>query len=288
MSGKSFRTKPSFAVAFSVVAACLTFPLLASGSAEAVAVSHGTVQAVSDGTVHMLKGGPRFADSQSSNWSGYNLGYLSTGTKYFEVTGSWIVPKATAHKVGQVEHGATWIGIGGGCLNTSCTETDDTLIQAGTSETVGKTGSARYSAWYELIPETEVPEKITIHPGDLVHCFIQATGPDEWTIQLKDETDGQGFVENTAYTSSELTAEWIVETPAVVSTKTGAGLAKLPNLGVVRFFGSKVNEENTAGLVPADAVQLINSKSKPISTPSDPNAKGTRFDVCTWASTCSL
>jgi Peptidase A4 family len=279
MSKKLFRFKPSVAVAFALVATCSTLPIVASGTAEASAVSHGTVQ--------IVKGGPRFADSQSSNWSGYNLGYLSTGTKYFEVTGTWIVPAAKAHKAGQVEHGATWIGIGGGCLNTSCTETDDTLIQAGTSETVGKTGGARYSAWYELIPATETPEKITIHPGDHIHCFIESTGANEWSIQLKDETDGQGFVENTAYTSSELTAEWIVETPAVVSTKGGAGLASLPNLGVVRFFGSKVNEENTAGLVPADAVQLINSKNKPISTPSDPNAKGTKFDVCTWASTCT-
>jgi hypothetical protein len=278
MSGRLFRVLPCLAVTFAVTTGTVLLTG-ASGSAES--------DALSGQTVHIVKGGPTFADSTSSNWSGYNLGYLSTDTKYFEVTGTWIVPTAAPHKAGQSEHGATWIGIGGGCLNTSCTETDDTLIQAGTSENVSKTGVAHYSAWYELIPETSVTEKIAIHPGDHIHCFISSTGPGEWTIQLKDETDGLGFVENTAYSSSELTAEWIVETPAVISTKSGAGLANLPNLGVVKFFGSKVNEENTAGLVAADAIQLINSKSKPISTPSDPNAKGTSFEVCTWASTCN-
>jgi hypothetical protein len=28
------------------------------------------------------------------------------------------------------------------------------------------------------------------------------------------------------------------------------------------------------------------AKSKPISTPSNPNSKGNGFYVCTWASTC--
>jgi Peptidase A4 family len=205
---------------------------------------------LSHSTIQVANGRPFYADSTSDNWSGYNLGYLSTNTKYFEVTGTWIVPTATAHKAGQAEHGATWIGIGGGCLNTSCTETDDTLIQAGTSENVTASGAARYSAWYELVPETSVTEKITVHPGDRVHCFISSTGPGEWTIQLKDTTDGQGFVENTAYSSSELTAEWIVETPVVVSTKGGTGVAHLPDLGVVKFFGSKVNEETPPGWLP--------------------------------------
>ena len=59
---------------------------------------------------------------------------------------------------------------------------------------------------------------------------------------LTDNTDGQSFTESTAYSSSELTAEWIVETPVVVGTG-GTGVAKLPNLGEVHFTNAEVNGE---------------------------------------------
>lgn len=262
-------------------AVLMTIGFLAPTAASAAAPVHAGAR----GTVQVVHGPPTFADSTSSNWSGYNLGYLSTNTMYTSISGTWKVPTATAHKAGQAEHGATWIGIGGGCLNTSCTETDSTLIQAGTEQDVSKTGKAKYSAWYELIPETSVTEPITVNPGDVIQCSITETTSGEWTIVLTDTTDGQNFTENTAYSSSELTAEWIVETPVVVGTG-GTGVAKLPDLGKVHFTNAEVNGTN-AGLVPADAMQLINSKSKPISTPSNPNAKGNGFFVCTWASTCS-
>jgi len=254
----------------------------AVGPVHAVAANHRASQR---GTVEVVHGPPTFYSSTSSNWSGYNLGYLSTNTKYTSISGTWKVPTATAHKAGQAEHGATWIGIGGGCLNTSCTETDSTLIQAGTEQDVSKTGKAKYSAWYELIPETSTTEPITVRPGDVIHCSITETSSGEWSIVLTDTTNGQNFTENTAYSSSELTAEWIVETPVVVGTG-GSGVAKLPDLGNVHFTNAQANSAN-AGLAPADAIQLINSKSKPISTPSDPNSKGNAFYVCTWASTCT-
>jgi hypothetical protein len=118
----------------------------------------------------------------------------------------------------------------------------------------------------------------------VINCSITSTSSGEWTIVLTDTTDGQSFTESTAYSSSELTAEWIVETPVVVGTG-GTGVAKLPRLGDVHFTNAEVNGANAA-LAPVDALQLINSKSKPISTPSNPNSKGNGFYVCTWASTC--
>lgn len=258
-----------------VLCAAIAAPTAVSASAAAVA---------SGGVVQVASHSPRFADSTSDNWSGYNLGYLSTNTKYTEISGTWKVPTATAHKKGQAEHGATWIGIGGGCLNTSCTETDSTLIQAGTEQDVTKTGKAKYSAWYELIPDTSVTEPITVHPGDTINCSIVNTGGEDWTITLTDTTDGQHFTESTTYSSSELTAEWIVETPVVVGTG-GSGVAKLPNLGKVHFYNAKANGRS-AGLAKEDAIQLVNSNNKPIATPSAPNKAGNAFLDCTWASTC--
>jgi hypothetical protein len=282
-----FRKMASSLAGVLIFAALMTITFGAPTGASTLAAKHaiaGRERASAQGTVRIVHGPPTFDDSTSSNWSGYNLGYLSTNTMYTSISGTWTVPKATPHKAGQAEHGATWIGIGGGCLNTSCTETDSTLIQAGTEQDVSKSGKASYSAWYELIPQTSVTEDITVNPGDVINCSITSTSDGEWTIVLTDTTNGQSFTESTAYSSSELTAEWIVETPVVVGTG-GTGVAKLPRLGDVHFTNAEVNGANAA-LAPVDALQLINSKSKPISTPSNPNSKGNSFYVCTWASTC--
>ena len=145
--------------------------------------------------------------------------------------------------------------------------------------------SATYGAWYELIPETETAETITVKPGDTIHCSITETSPGEWDIVLKDVTDGQGFAVTTAYSSSELTAEWIEETPVVVGT-SGSGIASLPNLTKVHFTAARANGKSAA-LAPADAIQLTNSSGQPIATPSKPNAAGTAFNDCAWKTTCS-
>jgi hypothetical protein len=263
--------------------ALVTFLFASPGAAMAARGAHDQAVKVGGETISVAKSS-RFDDSQSDNWSGYNLGYLSTDTMYKSISGTWTVPTAKPETKGQAEYGSTWIGIGGGCLNTSCTETDNTLIQAGTEEDVSKTGVASYSSWYELIPETSTPEKIAIHPGDVINCSITETSSGEWTIVLKDTTDGQSFTESTAYSSSELTAEWIVETPTLVGT-SGEGVATLPNLGDVHFKNAEVNGAGAA-LTAADAVQLVNSSGSPVATPSDPNAKGTAFIDCTYASSC--
>jgi hypothetical protein len=270
----------STAVAFAAVGSVALVTAMSAPAATATAsfVSHG-------GTVKIANDRPFFADTTSSNWSGYNLGYLSTNTLYSSISGTWVVPTATQHAKGQAEHGATWIGIGGGCLNTSCTETDSTLIQAGTEQDVSKAGKASYSAWYELIPATSTTENIAVHPGDTINCSISSTSSGEWTITLTDTTDGQHFTESTAYSSDETTAEWIVETPVVVGTG-GSGLAALPNLGRVHFTKADVNGK-AAALQAVDAMELIDSSNKPIATPSSPNKAGTAFYDCTWASTCS-
>ncbi len=228
--------------------------------------------------------GTRFADSQSSNWSGYNQGVLDTDTLTSSISGSWVVPTATQHTKGEAEDSATWIGIGGGCLQASCSASDSTLIQAGTEQDVSATGQATYDAWYEIIPVPEIESSIVVHPGDVIDCSISQLLPEVWTISLKDATDGQSFTETVPYTSDESTAEWIEETPTEIGT-TGTGLAALPNLSTVHFTQATVNGAS-AGLVPDQAVQLINASGDPIATPSAPVA-GNRFDDCAWATSCA-
>src|SRR5690348_9531920 len=92
--------------------------------------------------------------NQSTNWSGYNQGSLEkNNTQFTQISGQWNVPTATAHKAGEHEFSSTWVGIGGGCVDAGCTVGDNTLIQAGTEQDVTKAGVAKYSAWWEIIPQ---------------------------------------------------------------------------------------------------------------------------------------
>lgn len=229
--------------------------------------------------------GSAFADSQSDNWSGYNQGALSTDTTYSSISGEWTVPTATQHTAGQAEDSATWIGIGGGCLDTSCTATDSTLIQAGTEQDVASDGSVSYSAWWEIVPAPSVTASITVSPGDLISCDITETLPELWTITLSDLTNGQSFTETVPYPSTQLTAEWIEETPVEVGT-SGAGIAALPNLSTVSFTGATVNG-SPADLQADQAIQLTDSTGTPIATPSAPGSGNASFNDCTYASTCA-
>lgn len=236
-------------------------------------------------TVSIATPGTAFHDSSSTNWSGYNQGILDSGTPFTSIGAEWTVPTATQHTAGQAEDSATWIGIGGGCLNTTCTATDETLIQAGTSQDVSSTGTASYSAWWEIIPAPSITASIAVHPGDVVRCDISQTAPGLWSISLTDVTDGQGFTETVPYPSTEDTAEWIEETP-VVLTSADAGISSLPNLSTVRFSDATVNGAGAA-LAPSQAIQLVDSAGTPIATPSNPGSTGGTFDDCAYATSCA-
>ena len=105
---------------------------------------------------HVGTGKWAFKTNQSNNWSGYNQGALTKGGLFSAITGTWTVPTATQHKSGEAESSASWIGIGGGCLESTCTATDNTLIQTGTEQDVAAGGAASYSTWYELIPAPSI------------------------------------------------------------------------------------------------------------------------------------
>src|SRR5437868_13189182 len=47
-------------------------------------------------------------------------GTLEKGGKLFSsVDGTWTVPTASQHKAGEAEFSASWVGIGGGCVDRS-------------------------------------------------------------------------------------------------------------------------------------------------------------------------
>jgi Peptidase A4 family len=230
----------------------------------------------------------RVAANQSGNWSGYNQGTLEqAGHKQFTaIAGDWTVPKASPHKANEAEYSSTWIGIGGGCIDAGCTATDNTLIQAGTEQDVDATGKATYSSWWEIIPEPSTPiTTLTIRPGDHMHVTIAEATTGMWTITVADLTTKKSFKTTTPYSSSHLTAEWIVETPVVIGSGGSAGVAALPNLTRV-FMDKSIVNGKAAQLKATEEVQLV-ANGTVLATPSAPDRDTDGFNDCVYATTCA-
>jgi hypothetical protein len=253
--------------------------VLTAAPAGAALKAHGQL-------LHLAPHGSLNAN-QSSNWFGYNQGTLEQGSKQFNaITGDWTVPTATQHTAGQSENSSDWIGVGGGCVDAGCTVTDNTLIQTGTEQDVDSTGKASYSAWWEVIPGPSLGISMTIAPGDHMHASLAevVAGSNVWTITLKDVTRNESFSQTVPYTSSHLTAEWIEETPLLISTN--AGFAALPNLTNPNFDLSTTNGA-PANLKASEEMDLIDSNGNVIGAPSAPDSDLDGFGACTWATTCS-
>jgi hypothetical protein len=231
----------------------------------------------------------RLNASQSGNWFGYNEGAAASGIGFFNsIGGNWTVPVARQHRAHQAEDSATWIGIGGGCVDAGCALTDPTgLIQTGTEQNVASGGHASYSAWWELVPLPAVTiPKMTVKPHDRIQAAITQISPIfMWRITLKDLTRHETFTTTALYPSSRATAEWIEETPLNIGT-SGVGTAPLPKLSRTRFTNATVNGHR-AGLTPADRIDLTQG-STVIGTASAPNAHGDGFAACTWTRRCRL
>jgi hypothetical protein len=257
----------------------------------AVAVGAGSANAAgltAHGQLLHLAPGLKLNANQSSNWFGYSQGTLEQGSKLFNsISGDWTVPAATQHTAGTAEASSDWIGIGGGCVDAGCTVTDSTLIQTGTEQDVDATGAPSYSAWWELVPAPSITvSNMTVSPGDHMHASVSelVNDADVWNITITDITKNETFTTTVPYPSTHATAEWIEETPLEIGTD--AGFAALPNLTNPAFSSGAVNGA-AVKLTTSEQMQLIDSNSNVIGTPSAPNAAGSGFDACTWATSCS-
>jgi hypothetical protein len=223
--------------------------------------------------------------NSSSNWFGYDENALGGGALFSSIAGNWTVPTATQHTSGQAEDSADWIGIGGGCIDSGCDASDETLIQTGTEQDVSATGGASYDAWYELVPVPEIEiSSMTVAPGDQMHAAISSTVPGLWSITIDDLTRNESYSTTVPYTSTEDTAEWIEETPLEIGAD--AGFAALPNLTDPAFSDAQTNG-SAVHLTASDEIQLTDSSGDVIGTPSAPNAAGDGFSECTWTNVCS-
>jgi peptidase A4-like protein len=227
------------------------------------------------------------ATNQSFNWSGYMQGRLEKGTEFHSIAATWIVPTATPHRSGEAEHSASWIGIGGGCLDTACTLTDVTLIQAGIGHDIDASGNARYYAWWETIPAPLIETTLPVHAGDRVAVAIfENRVPEIWTIVIANLTTRRFFTKTLPYPSTYGSAEWVIETTLVISESGSiVSVGPMPNLTTVRFDYASVNGRS-AGFVPAERIELVDLDLNLIATPSLPDAQGDGFNDCTYTPTC--
>jgi hypothetical protein len=227
------------------------------------------------------------ATNQSFNWSGYMQGRLEKGTDFHSIAATWIVPTATPHRAGEAEYSSSWIGIGGGCLDTACTLTDVTLIQAGIGHDIDASGKADYYAWWETIPAPLVRTTLPVRAGDRVAVAIfENRLPEIWTIVIANFTTRGVFTITLPYASTYGSAEWVIETPLVIS-EGGAivSVGPMPNLTTVRFDYAVANGRS-AGFVPAERIELVDLDLNLIATPSLPDAQRDGFNDCTYTPTC--
>lgn len=144
------------------------------------------------------------ATTTSANWAGYAV--HRSGVRFRSVGAAWTVPAVTC--TGGAGYSATWVGLGGYHTDAAALE------QAGTESDCTASGHARYSAWYELVPDASKTLRMTVGAGDRMSVRVAVRGR-RVTIRLRDLTRGT-FVSRSrdARAVDTTSAEWIVEAPS--------------------------------------------------------------------------
>lgn len=196
----------------------------------------------------------------SNNWSGY----AATDGSYTGVSAAWTVPSSTQTDR-TVSADAAWVGIGG--------ISDQDLIQAGTQAVI-LDGHTQYTAWYELLPDTQQTVPLPLHPGDRVSTSVNEIAPGIWRITIANLTTQQTYQNTVAYDSSHSSAEWVVERPLAI-TETATGYLPLSDFGDLSFDDATfTTPAGTHTLSNADAEQLImgGSGTRLLASPKEADA----------------
>jgi Peptidase A4 family len=194
----------------------------------------------------------------STNWSGYAIpGTVSS------VAGRWTVPRVVPNKA--PSYLSAWVGIDG-FVNGS-------LIQVGSeSDFVG--GSARYYAWWEILPATQerIP-MLSVRPGDVLVGSVEHVKDSIWQIRLTNVTTHASFSLQHAYGGPGASAEWIVEAPSA-----GGHVTVLSHyVGQVRFDLASTNGAG-ADLLATDRGVML-AEVRRVSTPSLPDSDRDGFTI---------
>ncbi|MFL5953360.1 MAG: G1 family glutamic endopeptidase [Gaiellaceae bacterium] len=261
--------------------------LLAASAVAAAATTGGTAS-----TTHFAANAG--SESLSSNWSGYAIGDTAgTGLQFTSVTGTWRQPKAKCVG-GSAGSAAFWVGLGG--------ESDAStgLEQTGTSVDCNANGTARYYAWYELLPAAAVEVPLKVRAGDLITTSVNVNG-NTVLVQIKNRTRRTSFTKAITTDVPDLTsAEWIAEAPSLCNAADRCTVVPLANFGTMTFTRAAAIASTHPGtisdstwsnssirLVPDSAGQFSRlDTSTAGATPGALSADGRSFPV-TWLSDSS-
>jgi hypothetical protein len=195
--------------------------------------------------------GARAAGSDvSANWAGYvAVGQGSTATTasramtYTDVTGRWVLPKATCRAT-TATAAAIWVGLGGYSVKSR------ELEQVGTEIDCDARGKASYYVWYELVPADPVTVGgLRIDPGDLIVSSILAEDGG-LVLQVTDRTRHTRFTRRVTMASPDLhSAEWIVEAPVQCSTDNFCKQTPLTHFAPLTFTHTFATGNGVGGTV---------------------------------------
>jgi hypothetical protein len=193
----------------------------------------------------------------SSNWSGY----VVTGATFSSVTGTWVQPELDCASTGP-SASAFWVGLGGNSTGSNALE------QAGTGAECTANGTARYHAWYELVPAPSVEIPLTVEPGDTITATVTVKGT-KVTLQVKNATRGTQVTRvkrmNRPDTSS---AEWVAEAPSLCDGSGSCRTVTLSDFGTVRFTKASATAGGHTGPISdgawtATSIQLVSDLHGP-------------------------
>jgi peptidase A4-like protein len=183
------------------------------------------------------------AVSVSSNWAGYVASApTGPGSRFTSISGYWTQPKATC-AAGAEAYSAVWVGLGG------YSEHARALEQIGTDADCTRSGSARYSSWYELLSAGPVTLTLSVHPGDAMSASATVKGA-VVTLRIRDLTTGARFARTLRVPSADVSsAEWIVEAPSVCPSTGFCATLPLTNFGTIQFSNATATAQGHTSTV---------------------------------------
>lgn len=181
------------------------------------------------GGVLALTAGPAWSAAVSANWAGYvALHPTGVGSDFSSISGTWQQPRATC-STGRQTYSAVWVGLGGYSTGAR------TLEQVGTDTDCSRSGTATYTAWYELLPAGPVKLTMKVHPGDDLSASTTVKGHNV-TLRIRDLTTGARFTTTKRAASIDRSsAEWIVEAPSICLSSDSCEPLALTDFGEVLF-----------------------------------------------------
>jgi hypothetical protein len=156
------------------------------------------------------------------------------------------------------------VGLGG---NSTASES---LEQIGTEADCSPDGSARYSAWYELVPSASRKIALRVSPGDKLSATVSVQGK-RVTLSMRNLTRGLSFQRVLRMAAPDSTsAEWITEAPSVCADTENCRQIALTDFGTVAFSDAHATSAGHTGPV-SDAAW--------VSTPVSLDARGQGFGI---------